>query len=78
MELRRVSYNTFDCFYGKGWDNHSRVRKSKAGTYVMSGNRLPKPELRALDNVLSPTLPITPGMSLEQTEFNLSFTRNPL
>lgn len=72
IELRRINFNTFDLFQGKGWDKHTRIRKGKAGVYVIGGYRLPKGMLRDLDHVLYPNFPVTPGMSLEQTVFNLS------
>jgi len=72
IELRRISFNTYDLFMGTGWQNHSRVRRAKHDTYVMSGSRLPKPLLRDLHHILHPSLPITPGMTLEQTLNNLS------
>jgi hypothetical protein len=72
MELRRVSFNTWDLFQGNGWDNATRIRKGRNGTYVLVGQRLPRHMLRDLDAVLHPRFPITYGMSVEQTINNLN------
>lgn len=71
MELRRISWNTYDLFTGNGWNNVSRIRQSRTGVYVMAGERLPKPLLKELNELLFNWFPITPGMSLEQTVHNL-------
>ncbi len=72
MELRKISYNTWDVFHGKGWNNHTRIRKGKAGVYRMFGMHMPRQALRELDAVLHPSFPINYGMSVEQTVRNLS------
>jgi hypothetical protein len=71
IELRRVSHNVYDVFAGTGWGWHSRVKRGKHDTFVMFGVRIPKHILKDLHQVLHPTLPITPGMTLEQTLSNL-------
>ena len=71
IELRRISYNTFDLFQGTGWGKHSRIRKGRNGVYVIGGYRLPRGMLRDLDQVLYPNFPITMGMTLEETLNNL-------
>jgi hypothetical protein len=72
FELRRISYNTWDLFQGKGWDTVSRIRRGKSGTFVMAGMRLSRPLLKELDATLYNNFPCTPGMSLEQTVNHLS------
>jgi hypothetical protein len=72
MELRRLSWNTYDLFMGNGFENHSRIRQSKTGVYVMSGQHLPKHVLRELDNTLFNNFPITPGICLEETSRRLT------
>lgn len=72
MELRKISYNTWDCFHGNGWNNHTRIRKGKAGVYRMFGAPMPRHVLRELDSVLYPHFPITYGQTVEQTVNNLS------
>jgi hypothetical protein len=70
MEFRRIDRNTYDMFQGKGWDNHSRVRQGRNGTYVVSGEKLPRQQLRELDEVLHPTMPITYGQTVDQMLVN--------
>lgn len=72
IEMRRVSYNTYDLYFGIGWDNRVRIRQGRHGVYVMEGERLPKGLLRELDHTLFNYFPITPGMTLEETCHNLS------
>lgn len=72
IELRRISHNVYDVFAGKGWEWHSRIKRAKHDTFVMFGHRIPKQVLKDLHQVLHPNLPITPGMTLEQTLFNLN------
>ena len=72
MELRRISYNTWDVFQGKGWNNHTRIRKGKAGVYRMLGAHMPRQLLKELDSVLYPNFPITYGMTVDQTVNNLN------
>lgn len=72
MELRRISYNTWDLFQGNGWNNHTRIRKGKAGVYRMFGAHLQRQVLKELDAVLYPNFPITYGMTVEQTVANIN------
>lgn len=72
MELRRIAHNVYDVFPDVGWNFHSRIKRAKHNTYVMFGFPIPKSVLKDLHEVLHPSLPITPGMSLERTLFNLS------
>lgn len=67
MEFRRVAANVYDVFQGTQWGTHSRVRQTKTGVYVMSGEKLPHRVLKWLNSVLAPNMPINYGMPQEQT-----------
>ena len=70
MELRRVNQYTYDCFIGNQWDTWSRVRQGRSSTFVMQGEKLPKPLLKHLHEILHPQMPISPGQSLDEMLFN--------
>jgi hypothetical protein len=70
MELRRIDNNTYDLFQGKGWDNHTRVRKGRSSTFVVTGEKLPRQELKQLHEVLHPTMPISYGQPLNEMLHN--------
>lgn len=76
MEIRRVDHNTYDLFHGKGWNNWTRVRKGRSSTFGLQGQRIPHSEMKALDEVLHPRMPINYGQSLEQTINNLNAMRH--
>ena len=70
MELRRIDNYTYDVFCGTTWNEWSRVRQFKQGTKVIRGARLERSIIDHLDSVLHPSMPITPGQSLEDMLFN--------
>ena len=55
MEARRLDRNTYDIFYGNGWDNHVRIRQGRENTYRIGGGRITHPELKELHEVLGST-----------------------
>lgn len=67
MEIRRIDNNTYDVFMNTQWDEHSRVRKGRSSTYVVSGNKLPHALLKELHGILAPNMPINYGQGLLQT-----------
>jgi hypothetical protein len=70
MEIRRVDHNTYDVFTGNGWENATRVRKGKNNTYILKGEKLGKAELKFLQDILAPNMPINYGQRLEVTLHN--------
>lgn len=72
MEARRIDNNTYDMFYGKGWDNHVRVRQGRSSTYRVAGGRITHGELKELDNILAPNMPITYGQTIPQMLHNIN------
>lgn len=52
MQIRQLNRYTFDVFLGNGFDNWSRVRKQHWGVSVVAGNRLAKPEIKAVFETL--------------------------
>jgi hypothetical protein len=71
MEARRIDRNTYDIFYGKGWDNHVRIRQGRESTYRIGGGRITHPELKELNEVLAPNMPITYGQTMQQMLHNV-------
>lgn len=71
-EIRRVTRNIYDVFSGKGWDNWSRLKQGRIGTFVQGGNRMTFSELRDWDEVLAPDIPITYGQPVEEMLFNIN------
>ena len=70
MEIRRIDNNTYDVFMNTQWDEHTRVRKGRSSTYVLSGNKLPHPVLKELHSLLAPNMPVNYGQSPQQTVNN--------
>lgn len=70
MEIRRISPFVYDVFTGKQWGTHSRVRQTRQGVYVMSGERLPHRVLKALADILAPNMPVNYGQTLDVTVQN--------
>jgi hypothetical protein len=66
LELRRIDRYTYDVFMGNQWVDHTRVRQTRSGVRVISGNRLPYAVLKELNRVLHPSMPITYGQTVEQ------------
>jgi hypothetical protein len=66
VEARRINRNTYDLFFGKGWDNHTRVKQGKMSTYRVGGNHISKPELKDLHDVLAWNMPITYGQTVDE------------
>lgn len=72
MDVRRIDHNTYDLFQGNGWDQHTRVRRGRESTFVVSGAKVPKQMLKDLHEVLHPRMPINYGQSFEVTMDNLA------
>jgi hypothetical protein len=70
LELRRVNAHVYDVFVGNQWVDHTRVKKGRSYTFVISGAPLPKAVLRWLHDVLAPNMPINYNQPLEQTLHN--------
>lgn len=66
-EIRRVSGNVFDVFYDNGWNAWTRVRKGRSFCHVIGGRRLPHREMKHLNDILHPTMPIVYGQPQETT-----------
>lgn len=64
LEVRRINRFTYDVFIGAQWGTWSRVKQGRSSTYVLAGERLPKPLLNALHEVLHPTMPLTYGQTV--------------
>jgi len=64
IEARRIDRHTYDLFIGTGWDNWVRVRQGRSSTYRLAGEKISKPELRELDEILDPKMPITYGQTV--------------
>lgn len=52
MEIRKLNHNTYDIFLFNGWENHTRVRCSKRGVYVLDGKRISHALLKHLSSIL--------------------------
>lgn len=70
MEIRRVDHNTYDIFTGRQWGTHTRVRKAKHNTYVVSGEKITHGLLKFLHSILAPNMPINYNQGLEITLSN--------
>ena len=67
MFIRRIDFNTYDLFIGKGWDQWARVRKGRSSTFRLAGEHVPHGLLKFLNGVLSPSFPINYNQSLGET-----------
>lgn len=47
--IRRVKGMVFDVFFGNGFDNWSRVRKTPRGVFVLQGYRRDSDQLKFLE-----------------------------
>ena len=72
MEARRIDRNTYDVFFGTGWNNHVRVRQGRENTYRIGGGRITHPKLKELHSVLAPNMPITYGQTIPQMLHNVA------
>ena len=68
--IRRFSHNTFDCFFGTQWDDHTRVRRGRHFTSHVSGARLPHATMKELHDILDVNMPINYNQTPYQTLAN--------
>lgn len=71
LEIRRINKFTYDLFFGKGWDNWTRVHQGRSSTHRTHGEKLRKSVLKELDEVLAPNMPVTYGQTVEEMLHNV-------
>lgn len=52
MEIRKLNHNTYDIFLFNGWENHTRIRCTRRGPYVVAGKRISRALLEKLESIL--------------------------